>query len=234
MIKKIFTMNNSLEDSNGYEDPDAFKIEEVPKTMNFHPTVEYIGQVITPDRILGLQSDLEESKIIEEQNSTFQTEKSSKGTKYKYAFGSRVKEDQDFDKGLGVIGVGRTGSAKKRNTDYSQKRAKPKMRKKKNNVASRIDNKPPKRPAKKPAPEPEEVYEKQKQESSVKKDRTPLEIELANQKLKLEKQFNVVTKEEEKLEAIKKRRKDLFSNPFKNIKPEEKFKKGNQKFEGIG
>ena len=56
---------------------------------------------------------------------------------------------------------------------------------------------------------------KNKTQNSAKKDRTPLEIELENQKLKVEKEFGLVNKEETKLEAIKKKRKELFSNPFK-------------------
>ncbi|CAI2384210.1 unnamed protein product [Moneuplotes crassus] len=236
MIKKMFTMNNSLLDTEGYADPESFKVDEIPKTMNYAPNVPYVAQVITANRILETEGGLEESKIEEDQNTTFQSESS---TKYKYAFGSRVKTEEDFDKGLGIIGVGRTGSAKKRLTGSSlneeTKKSKPKTTKKRMNVASKIDNKPPKRPPKKaaktdPRP-PMEHFEEEKKatEIPVKKDRTPLEIELENQKLKLEKQFKMVSKEEDKLESIKKKRKELFSNPFSKIKAQDPPKKSKPK-----
>lgn len=47
--------------------------------------------------------DEEESKIETQQNTTQQSENK---TAYRYAFGSRVKQDEEFDKGLGVIGIG--------------------------------------------------------------------------------------------------------------------------------
>jgi len=124
-------MNNSLSDTEGYEDPEAYKIDEVPKSLNYSPVVPYAAQVITVGRILDLNGEKEDEKSEGEPNTTFQSERS---TKYKYAFGSRVQTEKDFDKGLGVIGVGRGGTAQKRTTEHSQKQpsanTKPKLKKK--------------------------------------------------------------------------------------------------------
>ena len=53
---------------------------------------------------------------------------------------------------------------------------------------------------------------------------TQVEKDLVSQKSKLDKELSLVQKEEQKLEMLRKKRKDLFNNPFKNIKeptPEE-------------
>lgn len=213
-------MNNSLGDTDGFEDPDAYKIDEVPKTLNYSPSVPYAAQVITVSRILDLSGGNEDVKWKTEPNVTFQSEKS---TEYKYAFGSRVQTEKGFDKGLGVIGVGRGGIAQSRATDYSQnqdpvniksktKQRAPGTQKAKKKVLNKGPISKPKRDE-----NPYIEEEKKEPQSSAKKDRTPLEIELENQKHKVEKQFNLVNKEENKLEAIKQKRKKLFSNPFKVI-----------------
>lgn len=117
-------MRNSIEDSDGYRDPDSLSIDEVPKTMQFAPTLEYQSQVITVERVDNSEEtpteDQDESKV----NSTQESFQSQNKTGYKYAFGSRVKEEDDFDKGLGIVGMNKqTMNQKRNNTATSSKKS---------------------------------------------------------------------------------------------------------------
>lgn len=44
---------------------------------------------------------------------------------------------------------------------------------------------------------------------------------LNNQKLKLERDLAAIAKEEQKLEMLRKKRQELYSNPFKHLKEED-------------
>lgn len=215
-------MNNSIADTDGYSDPNAYKIDEIPKSINYAASVPYCAQLITAARVNETSNDTSVEVETSEENTTFQSENR---TGYKYAFGSRVKENDDFDNGLGIVGVGRTGSsqAKKRATNYEETKE-PKTKSsitKKKTLPAKIP-KGPKRITKAPKEEtktPEAAEEEEKTPfQSERKDRTPIEIELINQKAKLEKEFNLVEREEQKLEMLRQKRKELYKNPFKHIK----------------
>jgi small-conductance mechanosensitive channel len=210
-------MRNSLRDTDGYEDPDAYQIDEVPKTLQYVTTVPQSIQVITVERVLENCQDGEETKIETQQNTSQQSENK---TAYRYAFGSRVKLDEEFDKGLGVVGIGSGASKQEPKPDTRQntrQSTKPKTTKKRISGAP----KPIKMTQKQDAVPPEEEEKKIGIPSaplSVKKEYTSAEKDYINKKSKLDQQKkNLVTKEEDKLEIIRKRRKELFSSPFKHI-----------------
>jgi hypothetical protein len=88
LVRKIFTMNNSLADTDGYADPDAYKIDEIPKSINYTAAVSYCAQVITASRVGEVNNESATDIETTSENTTFQSENR---TGYKYAFGSRVK-----------------------------------------------------------------------------------------------------------------------------------------------
>ena len=63
-----------------------------------------------------------------------------------------------------------------------------------------------------------ESEEEEKKQPAEPRDYSQAEKDLVNQKSKLDSQLNLVKKEEQKLEILRKKRKDLFNNPFKDIK----------------
>lgn len=226
-------MRNAVSDSDGYEDPDSYQVDEVPKTLLYATTVPYLAQVITASRVAETSKE-EESQGESQPNTSFQSENK---TNYKYAFGSRVKMEEEFDKGLGIVGVGRGTANQKKSTGFSNHTSsseQPKTVKKK--VASGAKGvkkvtKSSKPSVPKPPVQTIEEEEKRPPTSSGRKEHTPVEIELVNQKAKLEKELNLVAKEEQKLEMLRKKRKELYSNPFKHIKDptKEETKKGKKK-----
>lgn len=218
LVRKIFTMRDSLQDSDMYEDPDSYRIDEVPKTLQYASTVPYVAQVITSSRVAESNSEsTEDTKSESEQNTTQQSERN---TKYKYAFGSRVKNEESFDKGLGVIGVGRTTDQKfapaddRINTSESNRSKATKKRTTGGLKSSKI---PKKVVGKVPKPKDYPEEEIKSVPVSAKKEYTEIEKDHINQKSKLDQQKNLISKEEDKLEIIRKKRKELFSNPFKHI-----------------
>jgi len=231
MVRKIFTMRNSLGDSDGYNDPGTLQIDEVPKTLQFPPTVNFIGQVITVTRVLENSSTESSNAETDEtkQNTTQGSFQSENKNNYKYAFGSRVKSEEEFDKGLGVVGFNkdslnqqkRVPTAPKQTPSGSQKRTTAPVKTTEANKLNKKKaplNKPPKGILK-TEQKPTNVQEELKEPNQpIKKDASQIEIELHNQKLKLEKELGLIAKEEQKLEMLRKKRKDLYSNPFKHIK----------------
>lgn len=224
LLRKIYTMRNSLRDSDGYQDTEAYQIDEIPKTMQLTGTVAHEAQVITAARVLENCKEEEpetQSESVTQQNSTYQSD--SKGN-YKYAFGSRVKMEEEFDKGLGIVGTNKLNPVpnQRKSTGFSSdasESSKPKATAKKTAPASKpSSSKAAKPPKTKPMSREEKLEELKKAPTPEVKEYTPIEVELINQKAKLEKEFNLVAKEERKLEMLKKKRNELFSNPFKNIK----------------
>lgn len=119
LIRKIFTMRNSLRDTDGYEDSDSYQIDEIPKTVMMTASVEHEAQVITAARILENSKDDDINDEISEnsnqQNITAQSD--SKGN-YRYAFGSRVKMEEEFDKGLGIVGTNKLNQGQNKSTGF--------------------------------------------------------------------------------------------------------------------
>ena len=118
LIRKIFTMRNSIEDSDGYYDPETIQIDDIPKTVQFTPSLDYIGQVITADRIVDSSDAQEEENKIRSTQESFSSENR---TGYKYAFGTRVKEDEEFDKGLGIVGMNKQSLNQRQISSSSKK-----------------------------------------------------------------------------------------------------------------
>ena len=62
-VRKIFSMNNPLEDKTGYDDPSIIRFDNVPSKLIIPPSsgLASYDQLITCDRVVGT------SKMIEKQ-----------------------------------------------------------------------------------------------------------------------------------------------------------------------
>lgn len=236
LVRKIYTMRNSLRDTDGYEDPESYQVDEIPKSIAYTASIPQGAQVITVERVLEncKENGTEKAEVESQQNTTFQSENR---TNYKYAFGTRVKADEEFDKGLGIIGMGKSGQSFKRATPNKETTAmgRPKMIKKKSPYTEPMGAPKVAKPAigvrngKKAATGPKTASKGSAKKdpykppmSTKKKVATAMDKHIRDQREKMEKELRKVSSEEQKLEILRKKRQELYQDPFKKVKEQSK------------